>query len=130
VVAETEAKIEPDGMADDLGRMKCPRIVYTDLDRSWLLCTFGDEGWRAHASRRFGREERWCARARAIGDHGDIYIKGSMDYVVPAWWMTMHGSSRQEEASGQQIEPCAAKHLALQHLQPVDVPFDRALTPG
>jgi hypothetical protein len=42
---------------------------------------------------------------------------------TPAW------SCGQEEASGQQIEPGPAEHLALQHLQTVDVPFDRALTP-
>jgi hypothetical protein len=44
--------------------------------------------------------------------------------------MTRAWSCRQEEASGQQIEPGTAKHLALEHLQAVDVPFDGALTPG
>jgi hypothetical protein len=43
--------------------------------------------------------------------------------VIPAW------SCCQEEASGQQIEPRPAKHLALEQLQPIDVPFDRALAP-
>jgi hypothetical protein len=38
-------------------------------------------------------------------------------------------SCRQAEASGQQIEPGPAEHLALQHLQAVDVPFNGALTP-
>jgi len=31
---------------------------------------------------------------------------------------------------GQQIEAGPAKHLALEHLQAIDVPFDRSLTPG
>ncbi len=43
--------------------------------------------------------------------------------MTPAW------SGRQEEASGEEIEPCPAEHLALQQLQAVDVPFDGALTP-
>jgi hypothetical protein len=43
--------------------------------------------------------------------------------------MTSAWSCRQEEASGQQIEPCPAKHLALQHLQTIDLAFDRSLTP-
>jgi hypothetical protein len=44
--------------------------------------------------------------------------------------MTRAWSGCQQEASGQQIEPGPAKHLTLQHLQAVDVPFDRPLTPG
>ena len=44
--------------------------------------------------------------------------------------MTGAWSCREEEASGEQIEPCPAEHLALEQLQAVDVPFDRALTPG
>jgi hypothetical protein len=39
-------------------------------------------------------------------------------------------SCRQEEASGQQIEPGPAEHLALEQLQAVDLAFDRALAPG
>jgi hypothetical protein len=39
-------------------------------------------------------------------------------------------SCRQEEASGQQIESRPATHLALQHLQAIDLPFARPLTPG
>jgi hypothetical protein len=45
-------------------------------------------------------------------------------------WIAGTLSGRQEEAAGQQIELGAAKHLAFQHLQPIDVPFDRALAPG
>ena len=44
--------------------------------------------------------------------------------------MTSAWSGRQEEASGQQIEPCPAIHVPFQHLQPINLPFDRALTPG
>jgi hypothetical protein len=44
--------------------------------------------------------------------------------------MSRHWSGRQQEASGQQIEPRSAEHLALEPLQAVDVPFDGALTPG
>jgi hypothetical protein len=44
--------------------------------------------------------------------------------------MTRAWSRRQEEPSGQQVEPGSAKHLALQHLQAVDLPFDGALTSG
>jgi hypothetical protein len=39
-------------------------------------------------------------------------------------------SCRQKDAAGQQIEPRPAIHLALEQLQPVDVAFDGALTPG
>ena len=44
--------------------------------------------------------------------------------------MTSAWSGRQEEASGQQIEPCPAIHVPFQHLQPINLPFDGALTPG
>jgi hypothetical protein len=44
--------------------------------------------------------------------------------------MTRVWSCRQEEASSQQIEPCSAKPLSLEHLQAIDLPFDGALTPG
>ena len=37
---------------------------------------------------------------------------------------------RQEKALLEQIEFGTAKHLALQHLEAVDVAFDRAVTPG
>jgi hypothetical protein len=44
--------------------------------------------------------------------------------------MTRAWLCRQEEASGQQIEPRSAIYVPFQHLQASDVPFDRALTPG
>ncbi len=44
--------------------------------------------------------------------------------------MTSTRSGHQEKTSGQQIERGPAEHLALEPLQAVDVPFDRALTPG
>jgi hypothetical protein len=46
------------------------------------------------------------------------------------WWVARAWSGRQEETSGQQIEARPAKHLALEHLQAGDVPFNRALAPG
>jgi hypothetical protein len=48
----------------------------------------------------------------------------------PEWWRPPVWSCRQEEASGQQIEPCPAEHLTFQQLQSVDVPFNGPLTPG
>jgi hypothetical protein len=44
--------------------------------------------------------------------------------------MSRAWSRRQEEALGQQNELRSATHLALEHLQAIDVPFDGALTPG
>jgi hypothetical protein len=44
--------------------------------------------------------------------------------------MTRACSRRQQEASGQQIEPSSAKHLALEHLEAVDLPFNGALALG
>jgi hypothetical protein len=44
--------------------------------------------------------------------------------------MTRHWSYRREEASGQEIEAGPAAHLALEHLQAIDLAFDRSLTPG
>jgi hypothetical protein len=43
--------------------------------------------------------------------------------------MSRRWSGREEEASSQQIEAGTAKHLALEHLQAIDVPFDWSLTP-
>ena len=39
-------------------------------------------------------------------------------------------SGRQQETLGQQIHVGPATHLALEHLETVEVPFERALTPG
>ena len=36
----------------------------------------------------------------------------------------------QHEAVAEEIEACAAKHLALHHLQAIDMAFHRARTPG
>jgi hypothetical protein len=80
----------------------CPQIFSTDLDGLWFWAAFGDEGRRNQAS----------------------------GGTSPEWGMTRAWSCRQEKASCQQIEPGSAKHLALQHLQAVDVPFNRPLTPG
>src|ERR671917_403014 len=44
--------------------------------------------------------------------------------------MTSTWSGRQEKASGQQIEPGSAIHVALQQLQPIDLAFDGTLAPG
>src|SRR5918997_4647621 len=44
--------------------------------------------------------------------------------------MTNTESGYQEKTSGQQIERGAAEHLALEHLQTINLPFDGALTPG
>ncbi len=41
------------------------------------------------------------------------------------WWSTDRRSSRREDATAQHIEIGAAEHLTLEHLQPVEVPFDR-----
>jgi hypothetical protein len=51
-------------------------------------------------------------------------------HITLNWSMFRRWSGRQEKASGQQIEPRSAIHVPLQHLQPIDMPFDRALTPG
>ena len=51
-------------------------------------------------------------------------------HVTLNWSMSRRWSGSQEEASGQQIEPRSAIHLPLQHLQAVDLDFDRSLTPG
>jgi hypothetical protein len=43
--------------------------------------------------------------------------------------MTRAWSCRQEEAAGKEIHMCTAKHLALQHLQTIDLAFNRSLAP-
>jgi hypothetical protein len=48
---------------------------------------------------------------------------------IPLNW-SRRRSGRQEEASGQQIEPGPAEHLALEQLQAVDLAFDGSLAPG
>jgi hypothetical protein len=78
-----------------------PRTVSTDVDGFRLLAAFGEAGQGNPASAGTGSE----------------------------WWGTPAWSCRQEEASGQQIEPGPAEHLTLQHLQAVDMPFNGALTP-
>jgi hypothetical protein len=47
-----------------------------------------------------------------------------------AWRLGLVLAAGPHEAAAQEIEACAAKHLAFQHLQAVDVPLDRAGTPG
>jgi hypothetical protein len=38
-------------------------------------------------------------------------------------------SDRRENAAAEQVEVGAAEHLALEHLEPVDVPFDQPCAP-
>src|SRR5918994_3691730 len=62
------------------------------------------------------------------GDYEEIMNKAtclSLLSNAALVWNTVQMSSIAEE-----IEPRPAKHLALEHLQAIDVPFDRALTPG
>lgn len=82
--------------------MVYPRIVSTDLNDLRLLAGFGEEGCRGPANVGVG---------------------------LPRW-MTSAWLGRQKNASGQQIEPRSGKHLALEQLQAVDLPFDGALNPG
>jgi hypothetical protein len=49
---------------------------------------------------------------------------------VPELWTATDRSRRQQEPSGEAIEACPAIHLALEHLQVVDLAFEGALTPG
>src|SRR5215468_3873927 len=39
-------------------------------------------------------------------------------------------TGRPQEAAAEEIETCTPEHLALQHLEAIDVPLDRAGTPG
>ena len=66
---------------------------------------------------------RWsCAWLRGrCGRLGRYPLAWSLG-LVPTW--------RPQEAAAEEIEARSAKHVALQHLQAVDVPLDRAGTPG
>ncbi len=68
---------------------------------------------------------RSCLREPALR----VIIRKSC-HVTRHWAMSKRRSGRQEEASSQQIEPGPAIHVPFQHLQPINLPFDRALTPG
>ena len=48
--------------------------------------------------------------------------------LAETWGLVPTG--RPQEAAAQEIEVRAAQHLAFHHFQPVDVPLDRAGTPG
>src|SRR5262245_15531246 len=39
-------------------------------------------------------------------------------------------SRRQQETLGEQVHACPAQHLTLEHLQAIDLAFNRPLTPG
>jgi hypothetical protein len=51
-------------------------------------------------------------------------------WCLRAWLGLRRTLWSQEEASGEEIESRPAKHLALEHLQAVDLALDRSLTPG
>src|SRR5882762_397621 len=47
-----------------------------------------------------------------------------------AYGLSLPLAGGQYEATAEEIETCAAKYLALEHLQTVDVSFDGAVAPG
>jgi hypothetical protein len=51
-------------------------------------------------------------------------------WCLRAWLGPLCTSWGQQEAAAEAIEPRPAKHLALEHLQAIDVPCDGSLTPG
>ena len=63
-----------------------------------------------------------CAGLRGRSGRLDRWLLAETSGLVP--------TGRPQEAAAEEIEACTAKHLAFQHLQPVDVPLDRAGTPG
>jgi hypothetical protein len=51
------------------------------------------------------------------------------DVPLP-WAMSRLWVRCQQETLGEQVRVCPATHLALEHLQPIDLAFTRSLTPG
>src|SRR4030095_3624274 len=45
------------------------------------------------------------------------------------WSLGLSCTGSPQEAAAEEIEMCPTKHLAFQHLQPVDVAFARAIAP-
>src|SRR5215471_7843451 len=132
--------------------------IATVIQENGLLRDFGD--WRTAWCRGWGRsntceDQRWpCARlVRAWPSSSSIRASGSRvpcDASNACPWVGEHarcpciddrpcgpveampppGSRREQEPLAQQVELGAPKHRALQHLQAVDLAFDRAITPG
>ena len=51
-------------------------------------------------------------------------------WLLLVWGLCLLPTWGQHEAAAQEIQTCPPKHLALQHFQAVDMPLDRAGTPG
>src|SRR6266403_1962439 len=54
---------------------------------------------------------------------------GRLQRCLLARSLVVHAFRGREQAPTQQIQLGAAEHLALEHLQPIDVTLDRAITP-
>src|SRR5262249_52002642 len=70
----------------------------------------------SHASPRLGLGRHW------------LWV--GLGWLPWAGGLGLVPTGRPQEAAAQEIEVGAAKHLAFHHFQPVDVPLDRAGTPG
>ena len=55
--------------------------------------------------------------------------QGALYDIARQWLRGRDWSGCREKASGQEIEAGPAEHLAREHFQAIDVPFDGALTP-
>ena len=64
-----------------------------------------------------------------LGLHSRCF-SGGLDRDWLAWSLGLPLVWIQHKAAAQEIKACSAIHVALEHLQPVDVPFHRAGTPG
>ena len=51
-------------------------------------------------------------------------------HILLHWAIARLWSRRQQETLGEQVHAYPAKHLTLEHLQAIDLAFNRPLTPG
>ena len=115
--------------------------VATDSGRNWFMAGFDDTGWEPPGHRPLdagdgaatdshlaspAMPQHKNARRHNSPHHTALELRSrgfSVGLRLPLLW-------RQHEAAAQEIEVRPAKHLALQHLQTVDVPFHGAATPA
>ena len=85
--------------------------------------------WAALQPRRGRRREDDAPAGRTGGLRG---LRGGLRLDQRLWPdnLGLPLPGRPQEAAAEEIEVCPAKHLALQHLQTVDVAFDGAVAPG
>jgi hypothetical protein len=116
----------------------CPTARLGGHLQAWYIREPGPRMWTNYGSWPFlGRPVEESTRAVGAGskrccvrEPARSVITRQPCHVTRHWSMSRRWSGRQENAAGQPIKPGSAIPVPVQHLQPIDLACNGALTPG